>query len=403
MGPMEGMCYARLWPPEHPLELLPAMRPRSLLALVGPILLVLPGCTSDLPAPSNYVAVADSGPANMLMVDCAALPNAAEGASFSYTPPTMGQREDRAYQFDAVDVPAGLEVDKTTGEITGTPDVAPGDYSFEITLSDIDDPDNYSASATCTLTVRRGLQAPLAIDTTPYCLRSGDSLLDLVVDGTGDGSEILCDAPGGSGNGRLPEGITVNETSCTIEGSLADDRYGTRVFIMRGQQSGAQVFVPYCVTNPDEGRYDITVAHSGIEDGTEVPLLRTFNPNAGFDVGGEMDPLFTIVDPTACGASSCFYGFAFSINGSPFDGQSFSLNPDGLLRDMDDNPIGFSHEMSVGGPPVEESFRDRPWVLNVSLDYCLADNGMACDGATSVRDNGEGNLEFGVVMVPEPA
>jgi hypothetical protein len=115
--------------------------------------------------------------------------------------------------------------------------------------------------------------------------------------------------------------------------------------------------------------------------------------------GGSMDPFFSIVGP--CGPSSCHYGFAYGLNASPFDITTFTLDPAALQSDIN-GPIGFTHELSVSGPPVATKFEARPWVLNVSLDYCISD-APDCSDVASVRANGNGNLEFAIVMFPIPA
>jgi hypothetical protein len=72
--------------------------------------------------------------------------------------------------------------------------------------------------------------------------------------------------------------------------------------------------------------------------------------------------------------------------------------------------IGLEHEFSVTGPPVEEKFENRPWVQNVSIDYCIADadyvcrcgpaDPAGCSDSQKVRDNGDGHLELSVIMQP---
>ena len=50
---------------------------------------------------------------------------------------------------------------------------------------------------------------------------------------------------------------------------------------------------------------------------------------------------------------------------------------------------------------VPEPFTDRAWVVNVALDYCLAEDDMTCDGAQNTQNNGDGHLELGIIMVPQ--
>ena len=124
-----------------------------------------------------------------------------------------------------------------------------------------------------------------------------------------------------------------------------------------------------------------------------------------------MKQLSSMMTGSACSGSSCFYGYAFSVNSSPFDIDTISFNPRSLLEDPNTgSPIGFTHGFSIGGPAVSAGFRDRPWVVNFDLDYCLSTDpdqctcptgDDTCNAAQRVRDNGDGNLEFSIIMVPE--
>jgi Putative Ig domain len=383
-----------------------AMPSRPLLTLAGPVLLALPcallcaagGCTSDLPAPSNFTVLEPPPPDNELVVDCAMLPLTAEGAEYEQTPTIMGQLEDVIYRYTAVDLPAGLVIDEKTGLISGTVAAMRGDYVFDVTIEDVDDPENYNATGTCNLHVNERLSTPLDIDTVPYCLRAGDDLRDLVVAGTGDGTPITCDHTSGNGNGRKPNGIEVSADTCTLTGAIAEDRYGTWVFMMRGTQSGAQVFVPYCVTNDEPQGYTITARHSGNDDAALLPIARTYDPTTDFSVGADMDPRYEVTAPGICG-SSCFYKYEFLRTNAPIGEMGgFSLDPDGLLQDAAMESLGFFHELRVSGPRVPEEFLLRPWVLSVSVSYCISDSDTGCVDAS---EDGDAALELALIMVPD--
>jgi hypothetical protein len=391
------------------------MRRRPLLALTAPAL-VLPlslgvgsGCTSDLPAPYNYEVLEPPPPPNELEVDCASLPLTAEGAQYSQTPTITGQLEDASYRYSATNLPEGLVIDEDTGVISGTATTR-GDYRFEVTIEDVADPENYSATGTCNLQVNPRLSAPIDVDTA--CLRAGQDLRDFVLEGTGDGSAITCDIASGSGNGRRPNGIEADSEGCTITGTITnraptmdnpfpleeENRYGTWVFMVRGTQSGAEVFVPYCVTNDVAQGYDITVRHSGNDDAGLLPLVGTYDPTAAFTVGADMDPRFEITSPGICGAS-CFFKYSFLRTNAPFDGDTFTLDPDGLLQDgmgMGQN-IGFFHELHLSGPAVPAEFIDRPWILSVTVSYCLSGSDTCGDAAL----DGDAIMEFAVLMFPD--
>jgi hypothetical protein len=373
------------------------MRLRSLLASTAALALPLagPGCTSDLPAPYDFEVLEPPPPDNELRVDCAALPLTAEGATYTQMIPVTGRLEDATYRYSATMLPDGLVLDEDDGTLSGTVAAAQGSYSFDVTIADVDDPENYSATGTCTLQVNPRLTAPIDVGTA--CLGPGDDLRSLVVQGTGDGTPITCDAPGGRGNGRKPGGIEVDGDACTLTGTIAEDRYGTWTFVMRGRQSGAEVFVPYCVTNDEAQGYAITGRHSGSDDAALLPIAREYDPSTPFMVGADMDPRYEITAPGVCG-SSCFYKYSFQRTNAPIaDMGGFSLDPDGLVQDGGGQSIGFFHELRVSGPAVPEEFRSRPWVLSVAVSYCISGMDTGCEDAVA---DGDAALELGLIMVP---
>lgn len=387
------------------------MRLRPMLALTGPVLLMLPGCTSDLPAPTNYVPPEPLRPANELVVDCAMLPITANGARYEQTPDNdpdadgpykiTGRLDDFTYVYSVEgELPAGLMLDEQTGQLSGTVEADPNSYTFDIRVEDQDDPDRYNATGTCTLQVNQRLSAPLALDAMPFCLRNDDTddLLSLVVEGTGDGTPIACDTPGGNGNGRRPTGIEVDPETCRITGAIDEDRLGTWVFMVRGTQSGQEVYVPYCVTNDIPQGYEINARHSGTDDAELLPIMRTYDPSAGFSVGMDGDPRFEILSPGTC-TGPCFYRYSFLRTNAPIaESNGFDLAPDGLISNDAGDSLGFFHELRVNGPAVPEPFRERPWVLSVEVNYCIADSDAGC---ADVEAQGDGALEFGLIMVPE--
>lgn len=366
------------------------------------VALALSGCTSDLPAPDLYPIPDDGGADDTsqpgeLAVECGELPQAAVDASFVFSPEVMGG--DGVYRFEANDLPPGLAISETTGQVTGVP-TSEGELAFEIVVTD---GTGATGRDTCEVSINPGLSVDLALDAVPHCATGNETLRDFVVDGTGDGTPIRCEHVAGQGNGKTPEGISVDPESCAIVGSVTEERLGTWAFMVRGTQSGAEVWLPYCATRDEGLDYDILVEHttSGT-DNTLVPLMRTYDPAATLDVGGDGDPSFRITHPPACGGSSCYYGYAYSINSSPFDVDTIAFGNAALFHDpVSDAPIGFTHELSVGGPAVGESFRARPWVVNLDIDYCLSSDTDTCTGVENIRTNGAGNLEFSIIMVPE--
>jgi hypothetical protein len=375
------------------------------MSLRAPIVLgclaTLVGCTSDLNAPSNYLLPdgpdTDGGDVALL---CDTIPTAAVQANFSYSL-ELAADEERTLTYTAEGLPDGLQIDPDSGEITGQP-TTEGMFSFTVTAT-AEEGETGTAMCDVDVAARLGLDLDAALLVAqPFCLQPNESLLDYLVPGTGDTTAVTCDHIVGSGNGNLPAGLTVNPDTCVAEGNLAETRFGTYVFAMRGQQSGVDVYMPYCATQGTANfAYDVSSVHSGEDPGTLVPIGRTYDPAAPLSVGEPGNPVFTIIDEASCGANSCFFGFSFGINASPFDAATFGLPNRDLVRDMTDRPIGFTHELTIGGAPVAAEFVDRPWVVNVSLDYCLAPDDMTCDGAANTQQNGDGHLELGVIMVPQ--
>jgi hypothetical protein len=167
--------------------------------------------------------------------------------------------------------------------------------------------------------------------------------------------------------------------------------------MMRGIQSGVEVYVPYCVENDVAQGYDITVRHSGSNDAGLLPIVRTYDPRAPFSVGADMDPRFEITAPGVCGAS-CFYKYSFLRTNAPIGDGGFSLDPDGLLQDAMMQSIGFFHELRVSGPAVPPEFVDRPWVLSVNVAYCISGMDTGCEDAAM---DGDAAMEFALLMFPQ--
>ncbi len=360
---------------------------------------LLAACTSDLPAPDNFMtgpgsSGGDTGVPGDLQVDCSMAALGAVDANYDFAPQASGGMAPYTWSAMGLDP---LSIDSLTGAITGVP-TAEGTITAEVTVQDSA---GASASATCEITVRPKIGSSIPDSKAMPCVVAGETLNDFLVPDTGDATAITCATPGGTGNGKMPAGITVNPETCAIEGSITEDRYGTWVWMVEGDQNGAKTYLPYCATNmdPAPGSYAILATHGGdtMTNKALVPARGTFQPGTPVTFGdppGE-DPRFEITDPI-CG-NPCFFGFNFFINASPFD--TFSLNPAELLKDNNGQNQGFFHHMSAQGPAVPAQFEGRPWVLNVALDYCLTQTDGNC-AADMVKANGNANLEFAIVMFP---
>lgn len=357
-------------------------------------------CTDDLDAPYNYELGTTTGP-GVLEVTCGDIPQAAVGAELAHTLVVMGGEAPFTY---AATLPDGLVLDAGTGEISGIPTTV-GEAMFDLTVTDSN---GDIGMATCTLSVNERVAIDLAIDTVPFCLTGTDTLLAHILEGTGDGSPITCDHTNSSGNGKIPAGVSVDADTCAIEGTVTDTRLGTWAFVVRGTQSGAEVFIPYCVTNdtPAPGTYPITVDHTGSMMQELAPFNRTFNPDAIVAVGITGDPLVTVTDNGDCAGNSCSYSFQFFINASPFDLEDLNMVDKPVVVEDDLGNDGTNDLITHGirlstNEPVDDEFKTRAWVVNLDLDYCFSANADDCD--TEMPDPQFNSFfEFSVIMVPDP-
>lgn len=335
-----------------------------------------------------------------VMVQCGDIPEAAEGADFSHTALPSGGDGD--YTWAASGLPEGLSIDDGDGEIEGEPTTA-GSYDVVLTLTD---GEGSTAQQTCTVVVNPALATeqpsdPLADNA---CVSGNGTLLDLIVEGTGDGSPIECSVPGGTGGGRVPNGISVNPTTCAIEGTPeVDARFGLYAFIVRGEQNGVRVNVPYCVATGDSANtYDVDAEHSGATSIPQQPLVRFFDPTGPVAVGMTGDPRYTAIDASVCdSSSSCFFGFVFALNSSPFDTDTFDITDTSLVTDQDGERIGMEHGLQVSVEALSRSFWTRPWIQSVGMTYCLSTEGDACAGASAIDDNAGAQLEISIIMFPQ--
>ncbi|MBX7079561.1 MAG: hypothetical protein K1X88_10270 [Nannocystaceae bacterium] len=349
------------------------------------------GADTTTTSESSSTTDADSSSSaapTMLAVDCADPPAGAVGASYSHTPTVSGDHG--SVLWDVTGLPPGLTFAAIGGTIYGEPEDE-GSYDVEITASE----DGHSASATCTITIGAAFAIDLDALGKP-CVEPGDDIT-VAISG-GDGAAPSCTTPQGSGNGSIPDGITVDPDTCMIEGSITDG-YGTWVWITVVEQSGVEAHVPYCATQDvlPMDWYAIDGDHSGQLGNVLEPAVGSFTPGQPIAWGGGGDPIVRVTGP--CGMNSCYYGVQFSVGASPFD--SVTLEPMGTLRDAMDAPIGLQHELTATGPAVPAAFEDRPWVLSWNMHYCIADTAAPCADGAAVTANGMGWLRFGTIMLPQ--
>lgn len=356
-------------------------------------------------------------PSDPLTVDCGAPPPGAEAAKYTHSPQAMGGTP--AYTWSAEGLPDGLTIDVGSGQISGVPTVA-GEYIFQLTVTD---KGGMSAMTACPQVVI-GDMLGVDFDAMPGpCITEGESILDYIIGG--DGSPIDCATPKGTGDGTLPDGLTVDKAACTQQGTIVNARYGTYAWIVRARQSGVEVFAPYCATQDKQAAkaYAIVGNHSGGMDNELEPLLLEVDPDLPLRFDGMADPVF-VIDKGECGAS-CLFGFAFQVSPSPFGvgacnddkDTCFGLCP--LIPDPNepdgDKQIGcslvpamgpktgFAHELWAKGDVLTGALRTRPFVLEWTIDYCISSVKGECSGKEAILSNGDGSsLAFAVIVRPLP-
>lgn len=328
-------------------------------------------------------------------LQCEALPLAALDAAFSAPLEITGLNPANDSTLTVSGLPDGLTFDPGTGIISGAPQGDPGSHPFEVLVETMTVLGPASTMVPCVIDINPRLALQMPLGTPLGCVSPDDGLADAFVDGTGDGTAPSCELQSeGEGNGRVPQGVEIDASTCQITGSISEERRGTWVFIVRAQQSGVELFVPYCVTNDEPQGYEITATHSGTSDAELRPIVRTYDPGVAFDVGMDGDPRYEVTSPETCDLA-CFYRYAFLRTIAPL--EDFSLEPEGLVMGEMDQPIGFFHELRVSGPAVPPEFQARPWVVSVAVEYCMSTEPDGCD---DVIAQGDGALELALVMLP---
>lgn len=328
-------------------------------------------------------------------VRCGEMPSAAVGASYEHA--FEADPADASWTWTVQGLPAGMNISPISGAMSGVPEMA-GTYALQVSVEG----SAGVGEATCSLEVAEALSADLStLD--GACVGPGDDLTDVLVGG--DGSPVTCSTPQGTGNGTRPDAVSVNETSCAIEGEPTADEFGAWVWITAVEQSGATAYVPFCVVQdePAEDAFAITLTGEGGAEATTAPWVQTFAPDQPIAFGGDGAPRVEVVG--GCGDAACYYGWVYQLGASPFgdcDAEPcIGMDPSGVLTDAMDEPIGLWHEMFARGPAVSETLAARPFVLPWQLTYCIADNDTACEGSDAVLANAGARLHVSVLMLPE--
>ena len=161
-----------------------------------------------------------------------------EGASVTDVTVTASDGKDNTLTYTASDLPAGLSIDTSTGEITGTigaGDASSSPYTVTVTASD----GTYSSSGTFTWTVKA------AVVVTPPADQSetqGATVSDVTATATDASDGTLTFTATG-----LPAGLSINPTTGAMTGTIGDDDatanpYSVTITASDGTYSGSATF-----------------------------------------------------------------------------------------------------------------------------------------------------------------
>lgn len=387
---------------------------RTVILALPMLTLVVAGCNRDELAPDCFKIDEDTGvclipdPGGTEPgINCGSFPEGAVGATYSFTPP-VGGGSGNFNMWMATGLPPGLSIDPNTGEISGVPTEPMAYNGIEISMFDAGKGEGFMAQCG-ELLINDALNSNLVAMQPNHCIDSGASLDDMLalLEG-GDGTEITCSAlsnnansatcPLGDGNGRLPPGISFNESSCTHSGTISGDRRGTWVWMVEITQSDYTTRVPFCATNDVDTFHDISVVANAVPESDLMPGLFEYNSNADLSFGGGSYQ-WAIDDPACPGADCNFYGYRFNVSCSPFD-----VDPPWqvTLAPANNSETGLTHEMSASGPAPAASFDGRPFVASFEMSYCTTGTNGFCDtdDGDQFEQNAQTKYHFDVIGYP---
>jgi hypothetical protein len=218
--------------------------------------------SSSPPQTASAPVTIDVAAATALAVGPAAPPDATVGQPYTFQLPASGGLGQLSWAVISGALPAGLHLDATTGQLTGTPTTA-GDTSFTLQATDSSSPAQVAAGNE-SLTVDPAAD-PLAVTTTSLPELAAGQDYGAQLTSTGGVAPVTWSVPAGS----LPPGLSLDPGSGVLSGVPA--QAGTYDFTVQASDGSSPS--PQTATAALSVTIDappaLTIATAGAFDGTE--------------------------------------------------------------------------------------------------------------------------------------
>ncbi|WAS92378.1 hypothetical protein [Nannocystis punicea] len=333
---------------------------------------------------------------------------------------------------------SGQPVPETSPGPSSAPDpTGSGDLSDTNTTDEVEPTTTTGeVEPTTTASATSAPSGPLSVDldalllTFPDgCVGPGVTLDALIADGIvvpdGDAAATpTCQLVAGRGMGSrdfdddantpdsFPPGIMVDPSTCELAGAVDDALpFGVHAFIVTLEQEGVAAHLPYCIAKTDQpaAAYAVERVDQG-DDRTHSPgLWRAQSDGPDIHYGDDTpDPQVLVHGPPECAGIQCYYAYYLHYNGLS---QAAQVTASPASKTVLDGVDSFTHAIRIDelAQDLPPELVARPFVVNVTFEYCMADNNVDCgntepDPATKIaliRENGGGSgYAFALVVLP---
>lgn len=228
----------------------------------------------------------------------------------------------------------------------------------------------------------------------------------------GDASGVSCELGSGIGSGDAPDGLELT-AGCVVDDSntTGPERYGMSAFIVEVTLDSETQSVPFCeyLANPQAGEYPLDIQGGGMSWSTDMndldmmPFRGTFRAGEPISFGSPGDPAFATWDQGICSDAECDgnFGAEIIVSDSLFAPTSLSEQ---MPVGSESVGHGMGHGLVLQGDPVPAALEQRPFIVELYINYCLAPDAGSCTldgGPQPGYDNAGSNVSIAVVMFPE--